>query len=559
MKKIIPYIILFLAFLFTVSPLLKSGFFPIHDSTQTARIHQMAQSLSEGQFPVRWVKDLGYGYGYPIFNFYAPLPYYVGALIHFVGFTYLQSTKIVMAIPILLSGLGMYHLVLDILKKRWIGLSAAVLYMYAPYQALDLYVRGAVGELWAIGFLPWLLLSIYNVINSPKTKASIGTILYSKHVLMGGFFLSAIVLSHTIAGMLTVIYTGTFMTLWSFYIAVKKRDITTCYSLLSILIFALGLSAFFWLPAFIELKYTSVSKLTGGGSDFRDHFVYLDQLWAAPWGFAGSAAGKADGMSFMVGKLHIVFALLSLVRIFTNRSLKSRYGNLSLIILILCVVFLFMVTPASFPIWEMLKYFSFVQFPWRHLMFVICFISILAVFWLELLPKQWFFSLLLCGIVVGYNGKYFKPQYLMDTKDNDYINKTVLQTETSRTIDEYMPLDFIRPTKNEQITQRIFSGSAGNNEKTTTTSFSITIGTDKRQTITLNRAYYPSWTLYIDDQKVEKGRIHGLLSVDLPQGVHTIKGVFQKTFVARLSELISVLSIVVMVSGALYAKQKISY
>src|SRR3989338_10214440 len=79
---------------FAIRPLTIAGFFPVHDDTQPARIYEMAKALKFGQFPVRWVPDLGYGYGYPLFNFYAPLPYYFGAAFYLFGFNVLSATKL---------------------------------------------------------------------------------------------------------------------------------------------------------------------------------------------------------------------------------------------------------------------------------------------------------------------------------------------------------------------------------------------------------------------------------------------------------------------------------
>jgi len=54
----------------------------------------MPKSLHDGMFPVRWVTDLGYHYGYPIFNFYAPFAYYVGGFLNLIGIDALNATKI---------------------------------------------------------------------------------------------------------------------------------------------------------------------------------------------------------------------------------------------------------------------------------------------------------------------------------------------------------------------------------------------------------------------------------------------------------------------------------
>src|SRR3989304_8222601 len=109
-KNIFPILIVLILSFFSIKPLLMSGFFPIHDDTQVARVYEMGKALSDGMFPVRWVSDLGYGYGYPIFNFYAPLAYYIGGFFNLIGFDALVATKIMFALGILLSGIFMYFL-----------------------------------------------------------------------------------------------------------------------------------------------------------------------------------------------------------------------------------------------------------------------------------------------------------------------------------------------------------------------------------------------------------------------------------------------------------------
>src|SRR3990167_2441010 len=151
--------------LFSVIPILPffhPGFFPMHDDTQPSRVFEMAQSLRDGMFPVRWVKDLGYGYGYSIFNFYAPLPYYIGGLLHLVGIDVIVATKVMMAIPIFIAGITMFLFAREFLGK--IGaLVSSIIFLFFPYFALNLFVRGAVGEAWAYSFLPLVFLGIFKL------------------------------------------------------------------------------------------------------------------------------------------------------------------------------------------------------------------------------------------------------------------------------------------------------------------------------------------------------------------------------------------------------------
>src|SRR5690606_25347050 len=65
--------------------LFRPGFFRVHDYVHAARIAEITRAVSEGHFPVRWSANFGYGYGMPLFEFYAPLPYYFGAFWYWLG------------------------------------------------------------------------------------------------------------------------------------------------------------------------------------------------------------------------------------------------------------------------------------------------------------------------------------------------------------------------------------------------------------------------------------------------------------------------------------------
>src|SRR3989338_4820418 len=88
----------------TFTDLFHSGYFPMHDDMQAMRVHQMTKCFQDGQIPCRWVPDMGYGYGYPQFNYYPPLPYYFMTLIHLIGVPILTSVKIGFITTFVVSG-----------------------------------------------------------------------------------------------------------------------------------------------------------------------------------------------------------------------------------------------------------------------------------------------------------------------------------------------------------------------------------------------------------------------------------------------------------------------
>src|SRR3989304_10348317 len=88
------YLILLLAFsLLVVWPLFLPGYFSHHDDLQVMRIFEMRRCFEDLQIPCRWVPDMGYGNGFPLFNYYSVLPYYLGAVLSYV-LGYIGAAKV---------------------------------------------------------------------------------------------------------------------------------------------------------------------------------------------------------------------------------------------------------------------------------------------------------------------------------------------------------------------------------------------------------------------------------------------------------------------------------
>src|SRR3989304_3283241 len=116
-----------------VMPLLKKGFYTIYDDMQVARVWQMDKCVADGQIPCRWVPDLGLGYGYPLFNYYAPFPYYLMDAIHLTGVSYVESVKIGFILSVLLSSIFFYKF-LRLKFSVSPSLLGTFIYIYAPYR-----------------------------------------------------------------------------------------------------------------------------------------------------------------------------------------------------------------------------------------------------------------------------------------------------------------------------------------------------------------------------------------------------------------------------------------
>ena len=151
------------------------------------RLHQLMAALAGGHFPARWMPDANYGYGYPFYNFYAPLSIYIAALFRFPGFSFVRAIHLAQLAGFVVAGLGMFHLGQRWLGSRWGGLLAAVAYTVAPFHMVNVYVRGdSLAEFWAMAFYPLILLAADGVVAGEKGRKGEGGFAARNRRLLAG-------------------------------------------------------------------------------------------------------------------------------------------------------------------------------------------------------------------------------------------------------------------------------------------------------------------------------------------------------------------------------------
>src|SRR3990167_2808756 len=133
-KKYWGIIFIVIVSIISLLPLLHPGLPVTHDGQDhVARIANFYQNLTEGNMIPRWAGNLNWGYGHPILEFLYPVPSYIASLFHFLGFSLVDSVKIVFGAAFVLSGLTMYLWIKNFLGSE-AGFTAGILYMFAPYR-----------------------------------------------------------------------------------------------------------------------------------------------------------------------------------------------------------------------------------------------------------------------------------------------------------------------------------------------------------------------------------------------------------------------------------------
>ena len=525
-------------------PFFQPQFFHLHDWTHVARLVEMDQALKDGHFPVRWSADLGYGFGMPQFNFYAPLPYYIAELFHLLGMSFIWSIKLLVIFNFWISFIALYWLG-NRLWGKWAGLIAGTAFIYAPYRAVDTYVRGAFGELTAITFIALSLYCLVRWVKQPTRRWFAYTAL-----ALGG-----LILSHNLVAFLAL------PLLWALAVSgalVYRRQWRLAGTALLIFLLGVGVSAFYSLPALAEKQYTQVDTLTTGFSDYHQHFLYLRQFLQNRWGYGGSIFGPNDNISFYLGLGQMILGLAGVMTVFVCRKKPKRLSNWLIVMSAGIIGFSILMSTFKMQwLWNGIPLFKYVQFPWRYLSVIIVFLSILSGAAFRLFPQKRkiaasAMTVAACGGLIFLNLANFKPEaYLTDNNALYYTDAGRIQREMSGIIPDFLPIQ-ANPKLNAPPDIRfeiIPPARSLTIDIDRTQEFHLTAKLDQPSTLIVNSFYFPGWTLYINGQKapIIIDPLKGTMSLNLSQtGEAAIAGQLAETPIRVLANLISLVSLIVV-------------
>lgn len=562
-NRILSYIPVVLLLFFTVGvllPLIKPGFYSMHDDQQVGRLYSLHKNILAGHFPPRLAQDFGFGYNYPLFNFYPPLIYYVSLFFKLLGFTYIDATKLMIATGFVLSAFGMYAFSRFYLS-RLASLVTAVAYLYAPYHAVDAYVRGALSEFWAFVFIPLIFLSFAALHKKPTIGRSIVVALA----------LTGLIITHNLTALMSGFFLGMFV-LYLLWQTDKKKQFLFTVGISGLL--TLCLSAFFWLPALFEKHYTMVDLLTQELANYNLHFVYLRQLWDGQWGYGGSLYGLLDGMSFQIGKFHILssfFAILLLtVRLFTKK--KTPLFSITIFFFLLFVFSVIIQTERSKAVWDAFSPLWYVQFPWRFLLFAVFTSSLLMGISIDLFPKRRLavgIGIIFLALTLALYGTYFQPEkQLVNATDSDYIRKETLHWRTSIMSFEYVPKGVA--TEKSPIGNTVIaidpSETAKGSYQIVTGTMDVDVVADKPHekvfsasvtapgSLQIHAFTFPGWKTFVDGKEVAYSADNKfkLITIPLAKGNHRVVARFEDTPIRKLGNVLTILSSIFMIGYAGY-------
>ncbi|MDO8573414.1 MAG: 6-pyruvoyl-tetrahydropterin synthase-related protein [Candidatus Daviesbacteria bacterium] len=544
--KFWPFAILFFFTILIAWPLFLPGYFSHHDDLQVMRIFEMRKCIEDLQIPCRWVPDMGYGNGYPLFNYYSVFPYYIGAtasyLVGFVG-----SAKLIFFLAVSFAGISMYFFVRE-LFGTYPALTASALYMFAPYRALDIYVRGAIAESFSIAIIPLVFFFALKLIKHDQQRFRIGLTLS----------FAAFLLSHNIMIILFLPVIISILFIWYW-----KKNFKTIKTLVISLFLGFCLSAFFIVPAYMEQNLVQIDNLVRFSLDFRGHFINLYQLFLdRSWGYGVSSTGTADTMSFQIGWPHYFLVIASVFSLLVIKRKERKLIMFNLVLLAAFVFSLFMTHVRSAFIWEQIGILRFVQFPWRFLSVAIFTASLLGAFFVYSLKESFVkitVALLILSAII-LNVSYFKPQqFIFNLTDEEKLSGQLWETQQKAAILDYLPVGALEPRESAPLKPAILAGDAViKNFQNRSNSWHFQANVTDSAIVEVPIFDFPNWQVFANGKKINHSNKNylGRISFTLPSGEYFVVGKFNNTLVRTVSNTISLISIFILIGRPLYEKSR---
>ena len=527
--------VLFILLIPTFWSMLKPGIFSMHDF-HLIRLFEFRKCIEDLQIPCRWAPDAAFEYGQPMFNYYTQAPYVFGEIFHLLGFQVIDTLKILFILSLIFSAVSMYFLSRQIWKNDWAAILSALIYTYAPYRAVDVWVRGALPEALSFIFFPLITYFFNDFILTKKTRS----------LLLFTLSFAGLVLTHNLSALMYSI----FLLFWGIYFITYQKAWKQVPKLIFAGLLSIGLSAFYILPVATETKLISLQQTTGGYYDFRNHFVSLYQLLIQRyWGYGASLWGEDDRLSLSVGYIQWILPTLILVIVIATRKIKKM--GLFLAIFAVGWIMLFLTHSRSAPLWEIAnKPLSYVQFPWRFLGSAV-FAFALSCGAISLLPIKRLYLILTTAsiaiVLILINLSFFKEDIWYYHKDSDEFTGSRWEFHVSSALSDFWPktskeLPKSLAPKDPSILEG--SGSARLLEKRSNrASYHLNIES-KVAKVEFPIVYFPNWKVYSDNKELTSspsGNL-GLITTNIEKSEHLVNLKFENTGVRVLGNYISLFS-----------------
>ena len=527
-KKRIPYPLLLLGFsLLPIISIFREGTYESSDiNIHIVRTMAFYKSLAEGVLIPRWAGELNATYGYPLFNYYYPLPYYISSFYHYLGFNFLDSVKILLITTYLSSGLAMFYWLKNKVTEKYAFLGS-VFYLFAPYHLVDMHFRAAVGEMTAFVFLPLSFFFIDKIIEK-------GSFLW---IFLTGISIALLILSHP-----AIALVGFFGIISYCILLLSTSRKNIILKVLAGILTGLLFSAFYWLPANLEAKY--VYQQIG---ELVLKYQSLSELLYSKWRQGLLFQGPMGEQSYLLGYSHWIVIFLSFYLIFIKRN-KDKF---LIFFSIITTILIFLTLDIGKFVWNYLPILKKMLITSRLLVIIAFTSSAVAAFTAKSIKKEKLFYFLIIIAIGSTILNWGNRKNIQDKKDQQIVYSMTAKDEGAyNAIPVTRPLDMlwldpVPKTHIEAINGKLDILS----ETRTTIKHRYTVNTESDGLVKENTYYFPGWKLKINGKETDiifdNKNFPGIIVFNTRAGINQIDLTFEDTGIRKFSVFISLLSLLI--------------
>ena len=548
------------------------------------RLHQLETAVYDGHFPVRWMPDANYGYGYPFYNFYAPLSIYSAFLFRLIGFSFVRAIHLSHLLGYIAAAWATFALVrrwFGIGKPRssWAGLLAAAAYTVAPFHLANVYVRGdSLAEFWAMAFYPLVILAADGLFGGGRRQIALFALAYAALILshnISALIFSPFLLLYLVLKILALQESNGLKANIAYYVLRIRNGLrntqyatdtrTRPHPYMNIfvgLMLALALAAWFFAPALAEQSLAQLDTVTSGYFHYSNHFLAVPDHPLVQSSFFVDY-GVVDREAFRMGLVQTAVLLTGMLGLLWFWYRQRKVTIPLIFIGATLMVSTVMLIPLSTILWEHLPLLSFTQFPWRFLS-VQAFAGALAVGALAMvLPKPQWWLLPLIGLLLFSSLGQLKTDYLPIT-DADVTAESLAQYEWfSGNIGTTISFEYLPPSVQPRpYTSRWLNN--GDRSAVTPLSGELVaasllergaiqqrweVETAVSSTLTFPTLHWAGWQGLVDGEVVaiRPSAGSGLIELDVPAGAHEVLLQLRRTPIRLGAEIVSLMAILLTI------------
>lgn len=494
----------------------------------------------------RWLPKLVYGYGYPLFNYYAPASYYLAYLPRLFGLTLPLTLLIGYITTFVIQALGTF-----LWARRLLGAQIALLVVaavvFSPYTLINAVHRGAFAECMALALMPftfWLLERCIHIGSRRDIAGFVGVT-------------SVLILTHNITALITIPTLVCYTLIFG-----RKAAGKSLSHLLGYLALAIGCATWFWLPALRETDFVQIGLLTEPVSfHYTRHFLTLSEIFSTPFFYDAYIINQERFYS-----LHLPVAILAFIGLLGVAKLRtSLQRTVVLASGLIIMVTIFLMLPYAIWFWEQLPLIKFLQFPWRFLGLTTQYLALLAGFGTRVIWRKLSFSPI--PILISLIAIWSIPWGLSNNQDRISVWEEVTIVDSAMFtakksgygttsmgeftpigVAEFPPFQGVATAFNpERLTVRSLpAGSQIVSAAYTDLTYDIVVDLPEQTNLVFDTFYFPGWQVWVDEQRVpiRPTAPHGLISFPVPAGEHEVVVNFGTTPLRRIAVAVSIGSLI---------------